>query len=174
MASSKEQLHTSESDESFEPHSTRPSQAQRTHVVPHLTSPALHQVSVDGSSRSDGPRGICFRISNAPLTTDLLACFEDLDASLSTTHGIPQLSLYPACSGASQVALLSPVHYPQYLQDLGPYDNYLVRRPDFDILINRDFHGLTPLNVPKGDIIAEFVSSQHLAEMILIAIVLLL
>lgn len=112
----------------------------------------------------------CLRIQNVPLEwskTDLLdflrmlvtgdESLDDLDASA--------LSLYPACSGGRQTALLNPEEPLPYFQELRttnsvylPVNDKLSGRKIFDLEVDSDFPGLTPLNAPKGEIVVELVS----------------
>jgi hypothetical protein len=85
----------------------------------------------------------CFRIANVPLTWSKKNVYRVLhNADRSLKDHKHQLSLFPACSGATQTALL----------------NFEICTKFFRrILLNRHFHDLTPLNTPEGKIVAELV-----------------
>jgi hypothetical protein len=122
------------------------------------------------SSRAPTPsthkllKPMCFRISNVPpkwSREDLLIRLKSVDDSfdLSATD---RLSLYPACSGRSQVALLNLMECSKYFQQLDPHRPHLIRGNP-DLTVDSNFYGLTPLNSPEGDIIAEFVMPFHVS-----------
>jgi hypothetical protein len=107
------------------------------------------------------PTPKCFRISNVPLTWDEACLFdylksvdESLDRLATDDY---RLSLYPACCGSSQVALLNFTNCPIYFRRLHPGQDHSVQRKDSDIVLDSHFYGLTPLNIPEGDIVAELV-----------------
>jgi len=68
------------------------------------------------------------------------------------------VSLYPGCVGTDQVALL-------HLE--GPQHNYMRTFSGPVLSINHQFYGLTPLNAPEGDIVAESVTSIALDYLML-------
>jgi hypothetical protein len=106
---------------------------------------------------SDSPsKSKCFRISDIPkkwTVDDLRRSLEKLDPSLR--HLEYQLSLYPACYGFEQVALLNLPEPTKYFQQIVDYKPRSVRVEGQYLSIDCDFNGLTPLNDPKGKIIAE-------------------
>jgi hypothetical protein len=105
----------------------------------------------------------CFRISGVPQDwkeDDLLGAFQNIDPDLQNQE--PQLSLYPACCGSSQTALLE-LDTTEYFQSLGPNESYervsLASKTEAVLTIDSHFYDLTPLNTPDKQIIAEFVAS---------------
>jgi hypothetical protein len=107
----------------------------------------------------------CFRIANVPSSwtkDNLLTTLKSIDPFL---HGkIVELSLYPACSDSSetQIALLNMPNCTEYFRRLKSNDfNYIETSDGTLIVIDSHFHDLTPLNSPKGDIVAEFVHQVH-------------
>ena len=114
----------------------------------------LHQGSSSISAAKPKLAPVCFRISNVPPMWnegDLRQAFHD---SLGLATSQYQLSFYPACSGSSRTALLK-LQCPGSSCNLLPNEDNLIRREDSDIVIDRHFHGLTPLNTPEGEIVAE-------------------
>ena len=101
---------------------------------------------------------VCFRISNVPPMwneADLLQAFQISNDSLDLATGQHQLSFYPACSGSSQTALLN-LQSPGCSWNIQSNEDRLIRREsDSDIVMDRHFYGLTPLNNPEGEIVAE-------------------
>jgi hypothetical protein len=106
----------------------------------------------------------CFRISGIPQDwkeDDLLGALQTIDPDLRNPKS--QLSLYPACSGSSQTALLE-LDPTKYFQSLGPGESYervipASRTEAVTLTIDSHFNGLTPLNTPDKQIIAELVAS---------------
>jgi hypothetical protein len=105
-----------------------------------------------------------FRISGIPQDwkeDDLLGALQTIDPDLRNQKS--QLSLYPACSGSSQTALLELVPT-KYFQSLGPNESYerVIPASGTEVVIltiDSHFNGLTPLNTPDKQIIAELVAS---------------
>jgi hypothetical protein len=112
-----------------------------------------------------GPKPKCFRISGVPPNWskgDLLAALQDIDPSLNGQNH--QLSLYLACCGPTQTALLYLYTCTKYFQNLKPNeDNYAktnkVNGTDVVLVLDCHFYDLTPLNNPKSEIVAELVES---------------
>ena len=128
-----------------------------TTVAPNPEASAI--VTFTSGTPGLGPK--CFRISNIPSTWDeqeLLHHLKSVDSSLEClTTSATRLSLYPACSGFSKVALLNMMEIPEYFQSI-PQNGYkLLPQPHSDLIIDNHFYDLTPLNTLKGDIIAESV-----------------
>jgi hypothetical protein len=106
----------------------------------------------------------CFRISGIPQDwkgDDLLGALQTIDLDLRNQK--PQLSLYPACSGSSQTALLE-LDPTKYFQSLGSNESYervipASKTEAVFLTIDSHFNGLTPLNTPDKQIIAELVAS---------------
>jgi hypothetical protein len=100
---------------------------------------------------------VCFRISNVPPTWsegELLQALQSFDNTLDPAIGQYRLSLYPACCGSSQTALLN-LQCPGYSWDLESNGDQIIEMEDSDLVMDRHFYGLTPLNNPGGEIIAE-------------------
>ena len=118
--------------------------------------PQLHQGSSSVSENKPQPPA-CFRVSNVPQTwgeAELLQVLRGSDHSLDLAIGQYQLSLYPACSGPSQTALLN-IQCPGYERDLESNQDKLIGREDSDLVMDSHFYGLTPLNNPEGEIVVE-------------------
>jgi hypothetical protein len=115
----------------------------------------LHQGS---STLAAKPQpAVCFRISNVPPMwnkAELLQAFQSSDDSLDLATSQYRLSFYPACSGPSQTAILN-LQYPGRSWNLQSNENKLIRREGKDIVVDRHFYGLTPLNTPEDEIVAE-------------------
>lgn len=98
----------------------------------------------------------CFRISNVPsdwnkekLVDALRTINRFLDQNL-------ELSLYPACCGPTQTALLNLSTCTEYFQDLKPNEfNYVNTIEGLLLVIDSHFYNLTPLNTPEDNIVAE-------------------
>jgi len=100
----------------------------------------------------------CFRISGVPLhwnENDLFDALHAIDSSL--THQNFRSSLYPGCSGSTQIAL---VNLDSGTEHLGCHKYLQVPESSSRtavLTIDSDFYNLTPLNVPEGEIVAELV-----------------
>ena len=118
----------------------------------------LHQDSSRIPAAKPRLAPVCFRISNVPPMwneDDLLRAILSSDDSLDLATGQYQLSLYPACTGSSQMALLN-VQSPGCSWNLQSNEDKLIRRGGGSaIVMDRHFYGLTPLNTPEGEIVAE-------------------
>jgi hypothetical protein len=100
---------------------------------------------------------VCFRISNVPPMwneAELLQAFQISDDPLDLATSQYRLSFYPACSGSSQTAILI-LQCPGRSWGLQSNENKLIRREGKDIVMDRHFYGLTPLNTPEDEIVAE-------------------
>jgi len=108
------------------------------------------------------PEPKCFRIANVPFTwrrDDLLNSLQKIDPSLERKdlHEL-QLSLYPACFGSTQTALLNLRPCTEYFQQLKSDDfNYVSTSGGTDLVIDSHFYDLTPLNTPGKKVDAELV-----------------
>jgi len=103
----------------------------------------------------------CFRISGVPAywTYDqLLEGLRSLDPSFPRDH---RLSLYPACCGPTQTALLNLDMCTEYFARLRPNKFNYAKITGVTVGIDDHFYNLTPLNKPKGEILAECVPLQH-------------
>jgi len=106
----------------------------------------------------------CFRISGIPQDwkeDDLLGALQTIDPDLQNQKS--QLSLYPACCGFSQTALLE-LDPTKYFQSLGPNESTHIRvspasKTETILTIDSHFYDLTPLNTPDEQIIAELAAS---------------
>jgi len=108
---------------------------------------------------SSNSRPKCFRISGVPSTwseNDLLDALHSADTSLTSQDYRP--SLYPACCGITQTALLNIDIYTEHLQS---QSHLQVSESDSRtaalLTIDSHFYNLTPLNVPSGEVVAELV-----------------
>lgn len=111
--------------------------------------------STHNSSQNTTPK--CFRISNVPLDwrkDKLLEALKGIDPLLEPD---PQLSLYPACCGDTQTALLSLRICTTYFQCLKSNDSNYVTTLDGVLVIDSHFYDLTPLNTLEKEIVAESV-----------------
>ena len=107
---------------------------------------------------------MCFRISAVPQKwseRDLLEALQTVDPSLGNQSG---LSLFPACCGSTQTALLNL--YDDHSHNFNNIDaskpKYVqvpktTTREEALLVIDSRFYDLTPLNSPGGDILAELV-----------------
>ena len=106
----------------------------------------------------------CFRISGIPQdwkADDLLSALQTIDPDFRNQKS--QLSLYPACCGSSQTALLE-LDPTRYFQGLGPNESTYkcvsaASKTEAVLTIDSHFYDLTPLNTPDKQIIAELVAS---------------
>jgi hypothetical protein len=111
-----------------------------------------------------GPKPRCFRISSVPLNwskDDLLVGLQAIDPFLkSQPH---QLSLFPACCGPTQTALLCLDICTEYFRHLNPNESRYEwvpgkgARPKVLLMLDCHFYDLTPLNNPGDEITAESV-----------------
>jgi hypothetical protein len=106
----------------------------------------------------------CFRISGVPRDwskNDLLDALRTTDKSI--TDKTYQLALHPACSSSTQTALLSLDTCTEYFSSLERNtEKYVfVSRADdsskVQLRVDNHFYDLTPLNTPRGEIVAELV-----------------
>lgn len=104
---------------------------------------------------------VCFRISAVPqgwLEDDLLETLQTIDPSLGNQN---DLSLFPACCGSTQTALLNLYAHSHYFSNIDASKSRFERVPTTAaragtlLVIDRHFYDLTPLNAPGGDIHAE-------------------
>jgi len=126
--------------------------------------------SIDLTSSNPGPK--CFRISGLPSSwteDNLFDALHDIDPSLTRQEFGP--SLYPACVSWAPLPGGFPTDRPTKqtaLLNLNVSNEHLHSRTHLSVSelasrtaavlkIDSDFYNLTPLNVPKGDIVAELV-----------------
>ncbi|KAF8536358.1 hypothetical protein BDD12DRAFT_290351 [Trichophaea hybrida] len=122
----------------------------------------------DDSDRNALPKPKCFRIANVPPTwsrDDLLDSLRKIDSSLARRDSHEyQLSLYPACYGSTQTALLNLCTCSEYFQQLKPNDfNYVKTSSGTQLVIDSHFYDLTPLNSPGDYVVADVVAVTGLA-----------
>jgi hypothetical protein len=100
----------------------------------------------------------CFRISGIPLSwseNDLFDALHTVDPSLTLQNYRP--SLYPSCYGPTQTVLLNLHPSTVFLQSLNHFSfPESASRTAAALKIDSDFYNLTPLNVPTGEVVAEF------------------
>lgn len=116
--------------------------------------------AIHAPERKDSPK--CFRIMSVPSAwnrEDLLQSLRQLDEPWG---GECRLSLYPSCRSTDQTALLNMERCPAAFQGLKPGCPKPIRVTDkgdkqqfCTLSVDTDFYDLTPLNDPKGDIVAE-------------------
>jgi hypothetical protein len=90
-----------------------------------------------------------FRVSGIPAAwskDDILRALHIFDPSLVGRN--PQISVYPACRGPKQIALLP-------LNSATECSRLPVPETDVELTIDNRFHDLTPLNTPTGEVMAE-------------------
>jgi hypothetical protein len=101
-----------------------------------------------------------FRIANVPPNwkqDDLLRFLEKIDPSLELKNE-DRLSLYPACYGRTQTALLNLCSCTEFFQQLKSNGFSYVRTPNWtDLVIDSHFYDLTLLYSPENEIVAELV-----------------
>jgi hypothetical protein len=142
-----------------------PRQTARNHKRTNIGPPTTARA--DPNSYSIATRSFrtkCFRISGIPpdwKEDDLLGALQTIDPDLRNQKS--QLSLYPACCGSSQTALLE-LDPTKYFQSLGPNEStytsiFPASKTEVVLTIDSHFYGLTPLNTPDKQIIAELVAS---------------
>jgi len=131
---------------------------------------------------SSNPRPKCFRISGLPSSwteDNLFDALHDIDPSLTRQKFRP--SLYPACVSwvplpggfptdrhAKQTALLNLDASSEHLHSRTHLSvSESASRTAAVLKIDCDFYNLTPLNVPKGDIVAELVFACSTVKMLI-------
>lgn len=112
------------------------------------------------SSAIPGSKSTCFRIRNIPLEwsqEDLLRVIKNFDSDFE--EEARNLSLFPDCSGRTQTALLrlDLLTCSDYFRGVDPrkVKNQPIRDTAVVLVIDRQFLGLTPLNAPGADVVAE-------------------
>jgi hypothetical protein len=96
-----------------------------------------------------------FRILDIPdrwSKEDLRRALQTVDPSLTDPY---TLSLYPACQGTGQVAIITLPQPTEYFKQVAPYQRIFAYVDEADLWIDCDFDGLTPLNHPPDEIVAE-------------------
>jgi len=130
------------------------------HVVPLASSTAVREnenpPTGPNSAADAGPK--CFRITNVPTNWDmdaLLGALHNIDPSLKDRKF--QLSLFPGCYDLTQTALLNLSTCTEYFQSLKSNEsNYKQALDETLLVIDDHFYEMTPLNVPEGEIVAEY------------------
>jgi hypothetical protein len=128
-------------------------------------TPATPKISPQPAQHDSSSGSKCFRITDVPpgwSKDDFRDSLRKSDPSLG--HLEARVSLYPSCCDkASQIALLNFKTCPQFFQRIGPDDSTNLRIhdefSDETVVLSVDchFYDLTPLNSPKGEIVAELV-----------------
>jgi hypothetical protein len=152
-----------------EPTSSRPTTPKRKDPPGPQQTARIHKrpdIADNGppTTASADPNYKCFRISGIPQDWkegDLVGALQTIDQELRNQKS--QISLYPACSGSSQTALLE-LDPTKYFQSLGPNESAYTsicpaNKTEAVLTIDSHFNGLTPLNTPDKQIIAELVAS---------------
>ncbi|KAI1416951.1 hypothetical protein F5Y13DRAFT_153431 [Hypoxylon sp. FL1857] len=119
-------------------------------------------------------KNICWRIGNVPSSWTeavLGKHLQEIDASRELK--LVWLSLFPALTGNTQTAVLRlSEDAPGFFRDLNPYDSHPFKistgseveaEEEVDLNIDCHFHGLTPLNTPKGDDIIDVIAVTGLS-----------
>ena len=123
---------------------------------------AREKKEASSTCRAPIPSPTYFRVSNIPSAWnegDLLKWTQNLDPSWKSDEC--RISLYPSYHGTGQTALLNTKHCPAGFADIGCGKAKTIKVKDeasdkeLILFIDYDFYNLTPLNKPKGDIIAE-------------------
>ena len=123
---------------------------------------AREEKETSSTCRAPVPSPTCFRVSNIPSAWnegDLLKWTQNLDPSWKGDGY--RISLYPSYHGTGQTALLNTKHCPATFSDIdrGKAKAITVKGEGSDkeviLSVDCDFYNLTPLNKPKGDIVAE-------------------
>ncbi|KAF8538649.1 hypothetical protein BDD12DRAFT_137758 [Trichophaea hybrida] len=112
------------------------------------------------------PQPKCFRIANVPSSwspENLLNSLQKIDPLLAQTNIREyQLSLYPACCGSTQTALLNFRTCTEYFHGLNQnVDHYVKVTNAIDgdhLVIDSHFNNLTPLNTPEEEVVADVVA----------------
>jgi hypothetical protein len=144
--------------------SPSPRETARNHERTNFADNRPPTARADPNIATPSSRTKCFRISGIPQDwnqDDLLGALQTIDPDLRNQK--PQLSLYPACCGSSQTALFE-LNSTKYFRKLRPNESTYKRvfpasKTDATLTIDSHFYGLTPLNTPDKQIIAELVAS---------------
>jgi hypothetical protein len=105
------------------------------------------------------PSPSCFRISGIPdhwIKKDVELILLSVDSGLNNDNH--QLSLYPSCYGSQKTALLNLECSSAYFSTLTPTENRILSIQDeahVQLVLDRHFLDLTPLNTPSDNIMAE-------------------
>jgi hypothetical protein len=128
------------------------------------TGSGIHSVGTNVAQSNDptvsNPRPKYIRISGLPSSwseNDLFDALHTIDPSL--THQNCRSSLFPGCSGFTQIAVLNLDSGTEHLER---HKHLKVPEPanrTVVLTIDSDFCNLTPLNVPEREIMAESVFS---------------
>jgi hypothetical protein len=145
-----------------------PAATRKRKDPPGRLTPRIHKRTniadhIDLKSYAIVTKAKCFRISGIPQDwkeDDLRGALQNIDPDFRNERS--QLSLYPACFGSSQTALLE-LDATKYFQSLGPNESHEHVSPssksEADLIIDSHFYDLTPLNAPDKQIIAELAAS---------------
>ncbi|KAF8537497.1 hypothetical protein BDD12DRAFT_982128, partial [Trichophaea hybrida] len=123
-------------------------------------------VNDDKVGASVGPR--CFRISGIPPNwkeSNLLNALQGIDPSLQDREY--QLSLHPACCGPTQTALLNLKSLSEYFNNIKELKHELVsdtvNKAKVYLVLDCNMFGLTPLNTPEAETVADIIAITGLA-----------
>ncbi|CAG8712014.1 16380_t:CDS:2, partial [Acaulospora colombiana] len=122
------------------------------------------ETNIQLATNNAAPKSKCLRISGIPdgwSVDTLRQCLQTLDPNLCDDEF--KISLYPACHGSGQVGMLNLSHCTEYFKRVVPYKPFFACAQDQDLSIDCDFNGLTPLNTPPKDILADVVAVTGLA-----------
>jgi hypothetical protein len=118
---------------------------------------ALNQNGQTSGSKTQSG-SMCFRISDIPdkwSVADLQQALQTFDQDLDPSKY--DISLYPACHGFGQVAILKLYETTESFKGILPNLARYSRIEKNVLSIDCDFYGLTPLNTPSEEIITEYV-----------------
>jgi hypothetical protein len=121
---------------------------------------ALNSNEQTSSSKTQSG-SMCFRISNIPdkwSVADLQQALQTFDQDLDPSKY--DIFLYPACHGFGKVAILKLYETTGFFKGILPNLARYSRVEKNVLSIDCDFYGLTPLNTPSEEIIAEYVKYQ--------------
>ena len=123
-----------------------------------------HRFFIRAAKHGATVQSTCFRISGVPQDwskSDLLDALRTIDKSIPDKKH--QLALHPACSGTTQIAILSLDTRTECFGSLQPNTEKYISIPCADgslgvrLCVDNHFYDLTPLNTPRGKIVAELV-----------------
>ncbi|KAF8536884.1 hypothetical protein BDD12DRAFT_982516 [Trichophaea hybrida] len=107
----------------------------------------------------------CFRIANIPQhwgELSLLDALQNVEPCMKDHTW--ELSIYPACVGWTQTALLNLPSCSTCFQSMDPNETqYLPISDEGSLSLDRHFRGLTPLNKNEGDAVVDVVTVTGLA-----------
>jgi len=142
--------------------------------MPHSSGPiAREEKETSSTCHAPAPSPTCFRVSNIPSAWnagDLLKWTQTLDPSWNSDEC--RISLYPSYHGSGQTALLNTKHCPARFAGIDRGKAKTITAKDeasgkeLILSVDYDFYNLTPLNEPKGDIVAELAPTFAITSLI--------